>query len=122
MRRFRRCPVVELHCPCGGVVESYVATRFAARLLGLARLEPRPGRALLLPGCRSVHSFGMRAPIDVVVVADLDSHLLVLAVRPGLRPRRVVRGRCDAVLELAAGEAARLGLRPGAEIRVRSRA
>lgn len=98
-----------------------MAVRLAARLLGLAGTDPRPGRGLLIPRCRSVHTFGMRAAIDVVFVAPAAGHLVVLAVRPGVPARRVVRergGRGNGVLELAAGEARRLGLVPGALVRV----
>jgi hypothetical protein len=53
----------------------------------------------------------MRFPIDVVF---LDRALGVSAVVAELRPWRTARRRgARAVLELAAGEAARLGLRPG---------
>ena len=121
MRRFRRCPVATLACPRGGLVTAPMATRFAARLLGLAGTHPRPGRGLLIPRCRSVHTFGMAAPIDVVFAAPAAGHLLVLAVHPAVPRRRVVRergARGNAVLELAAGEAPRLGLEPGALVRV----
>jgi hypothetical protein len=121
MRRFRRCPVATLTCPRGGVVEVPVAVRLAARLLGLAGADPRPGRGLLIPRCRSVHTFGMRAPIDVVFVAPSPGRLLVLAVHAGVPRRRLVRARGsrgDAVLELASGEAERLGLQPGTLMRV----
>jgi uncharacterized protein len=36
------------------------------RLLGLALRGRPPGYALLLPRCRSVHTFGMRFPLDLV--------------------------------------------------------
>lgn len=86
----------------------------ASRLIGLlAAGPPPPGHALLIPRCRSVHGFGMRAPLDVVFLAGRR----VLAVRR-LRPGRVIAHRsADAVLELAAGEAARLGIESGAELR-----
>lgn len=98
-----------------------MAVRLAARLLGVAGTDPRPGRGLLIPRCRSVHTFGMRAPIDLVFVTPSPGRLLVLTVHAGVPRRRVVRERGrrgDAVLELAAGEAERLGLQPGAVMRV----
>jgi uncharacterized protein len=53
----------------------------------------------------------MRFPIDVVF---LDRELRVLKVVPRLSPWRFASGRgARAVLELAAGECERRGLRPG---------
>jgi uncharacterized membrane protein (UPF0127 family) len=81
------------------------ATTFRARLLGLALL-PRlpPGRALLIPGCRSVHTFGMRFRIDVVF---LDEHGRVLRVARSVPRRRLLRcPSAYAVLETGAGDAA----------------
>jgi hypothetical protein len=43
-----------------------VADSLRSRLLGLALRRRPPGYALLLPRCRSVHTFGMRFPLDLV--------------------------------------------------------
>jgi uncharacterized membrane protein (UPF0127 family) len=78
-------------------------------LLGRSSL-PRDEGILLRPAS-SVHTWFMRFPIDVVF---LDRDLAVLRVVPRLRPwRAVARRRAAAVLELAAGESERRGLRPG---------
>lgn len=118
MRRFRHCPLLTLGCPRGGVVEAPLATRFGARLLGLARLPLRPARGLVIPRCACVQTLGMREPLDVVFLTDPSPHAVVIEVHPAVPRRRVVRcrtrGRGVAALELAAGEAERLGLRPGA--------
>jgi uncharacterized protein len=60
-----------------------------------------PGTALLLPRCRSVHTFGMRFDLDLIW---LDQHGRVLAVDESVPPCRV-RSRRDAaqVIEVAAG-------------------
>jgi hypothetical protein len=76
------------------------ATSLRARLLGLALL-PRgaltAGHALLIPGCRSVHTFGMRFPIDVVF---LDERGRALRIERVVRRRRVLVCRgAFAVLE-----------------------
>ena len=61
-KRLRNLPVVTR---CAGLTIVEARTR-KARLLGLALIkEPPVGVALHLPRCRSVHSFGMRFPIDV---------------------------------------------------------
>jgi uncharacterized membrane protein (UPF0127 family) len=73
-----------------------------ARLRGFAlyRRAP-PGRALLLPRCRSVHTWGMRFELDLVW---LDREGRVLEVEEGVPPWRL-RSRWDAaaVLEVPAG-------------------
>jgi uncharacterized membrane protein (UPF0127 family) len=65
------------------------AASLRARLLGLALL-PRgavpPGHALLIPDCRSVHTFGMRFPIDLVF---LDERGRALRVERAVKPRRM---------------------------------
>jgi uncharacterized membrane protein (UPF0127 family) len=74
------------------------ATTIRARLLGLAFLkELAPDHALLIPHCRSVHTFGMRFPIDVTF---LDERGRTLRVEHGVKPGRVVSCRgAFAVLE-----------------------
>ncbi|MEO6276373.1 DUF192 domain-containing protein [Roseateles sp.] len=88
---------------------------FRARLLGLLALPRlKPGEALAIKPCSSVHTCFMRYPIDVVYV-DRDSR--VIKVVPALAPWRLsacIGARMT--LELAAGEAERLQLRPGSRI------
>jgi uncharacterized membrane protein (UPF0127 family) len=74
------------------------ATTLRARLLGLAFLrEMPPGHALLIPHCRSVHTFGMRFPIDIEF---LDERGERLRIERGVPPRRVLACRAAfAVLE-----------------------
>jgi uncharacterized membrane protein (UPF0127 family) len=80
------------------------ATTIRARLLGLALLRELPrGHALLIPHCRSVHTFGMRFPVDIVF---LDERGAVLHVDRQVPRRRVRTCRgAFAVLETRAGEA-----------------
>jgi uncharacterized membrane protein (UPF0127 family) len=86
----------------------HVAGTRRSRLLGLALLRDLPaGTALLIPRCRSVHTFGMRFPIDVVF---LDAAGRPLREVRGLRPGRVACCRgAAAVLER---RAARDGMMP----------
>jgi uncharacterized membrane protein (UPF0127 family) len=76
-----------------------VATDFRSRLLGLAWLErERTGAGLLLPGCASVHTFGMRFELDLVFLDRADRPL---AVRRRVSPRRLAWHRgAAAVLEV----------------------
>lgn len=79
------------------------ATTIRARLLGLALLRELPrGHALLIPHCRSVHTFGMRFPIDIVFLDERGALLRVDRQVPRRRLRSC-RG-AFAVLETRAGE------------------
>ena len=67
------------------------------RLLGLALRRRPPAHALLLPRCRSVHTFGMRFPLDLIW---LDRDGRVLRVDEAVPPWRVRSCRgAAAVLE-----------------------
>ena len=89
-----------------------VATSFVSRfrgLMGVAQLAP--GTGLLLPRTSSVHTQFMRFPIDVVF---LDSERRIVSVVHALQPWRLARAKgAKSVLELAAGECARLELAEG---------
>ncbi|MGH2963068.1 MAG: DUF192 domain-containing protein [Solirubrobacterales bacterium] len=78
-----------------------VADRPLARLLGLALLNRESaGPGLLIPRCRSIHTFGMRFPLDL---AFLDRDGAVISLRTSVRPGRVaLEPRAAAVLELPA--------------------
>jgi uncharacterized membrane protein (UPF0127 family) len=88
-------------------LEIVVARSFRDRLVGLAlRRAPPDGRGLLLPGCRSVHTFGMRFALDLVW---LDRAGAVLAIDAGVPPWRVRRRRgAAAVIEVSAGQGERV--------------
>ena len=70
--------------------------------------------ALWITRCNWVHCLGMRHTIDVVYLTRRDK---VAAVTP-LRPGRIGMPnlRAAAVLEMARGEAARLGIGPGSTL------
>jgi len=76
-------------------------------LLGQERLDK--GAALWLRPCRSIHTLGMRFPIDVVF---LDARLCVTAVHHHVRPGRLrIAPRVTrSTVELAAGCAAAASL------------
>lgn len=77
-----------------------VATRFRARLLGLALLPAeRAGPGLLLPRCRSIHTIGMRFAIDAVFLDRRGREIRRVRLRP---LRFACERRAEAVLELPA--------------------
>lgn len=80
-------------------IEVAVASGTRARLLGLAALpRERAGTGLLIPGCASVHTFGMRFALDLVFL-DRDGRPLL--VHRAVPRRRIAGCRgADAVLEL----------------------
>ncbi len=78
-------------------MEIQVARSPLRRLLGLALRRRPPAHALLLPRCRSVHTFGMRFPLDLIW---LDRDGRVLRVDEAVPPWRVRSCRgAAAVLE-----------------------
>jgi uncharacterized protein len=94
-----------------------MADSFSSRLRGLLGRQELPrGEGLLLSPSASVHTFFMRFAIDAVF---LDRGLRVVGVSENVRPWKLV-GRRGArrVLELAAGESARLAVRIGDELRL----
>lgn len=97
-QRLRRLPVAsvlgrEIRVACGP----------RARLLGLAHLDrERAGTGLLIPRCSSVHTFGMRFPLDLYFLGE-DGEMV--AVRRRVPPRRLAFcGQAEAVLEVPAVE------------------
>ena len=93
-----------------------VADSFASRFKGLLGRSGIEG-ALLIRGARSVHTVGMRFPIDV---AYCDSDLVVLRTCTMRRHRvgfPVLRAR--AVVEAEAGAFDRWGLRPGDHLEIK---
>ena len=82
-------------------------------LLGHAALAP--GEALIFPRCRSIHTIGMRFAIDVVFV---DRHWRVVAIKPEVPPGRpmIAIWQGWAAIELSAGTAQRLELKPGDQL------
>ncbi len=95
-----------------------VADSWWQRLKGLiGRGELRQGVGLYLTGTKSIHMLFMRFPIDAVF---LDRDLRVVGVNAELRPWRIAGRRgARAVLEVAAGEAARHAVEIGERLVLR---
>lgn len=94
------------------------ARRFGARLRGLLFRPPlREGEGLLLEPCRSIHTFGMRHPIDALF---LDAAGEVVGRYERLAPWRAtpLHRRARKVLELPAGTVARTGTKLGDRVQV----
>jgi len=90
-----------------------VADTRAARRRGLLGRDGIEG-ALLIEPARSVHSFGMRFPIDVAF-CDRELRVLRTVTLPRNRMTRVVL-RSHAVIEAEAGSFARWSLVPGDQL------
>lgn len=88
---------------------STLLARFVG-LLGTAAIAE--GEGLWIVPCRSVHTLGMRYPIDV---AFLDARGVVVGILEGLPPNRVGRVFREArgALELPSGILAATGTVPG---------
>jgi uncharacterized protein len=80
-----------------------IADRFVARLIGLLNKRTlEPGAGLLIEPCSSIHTFGMKYPIDVLA---LDRGYRVLGIWKDIRPWsvKVFSGDTYRVLELGSG-------------------
>jgi uncharacterized membrane protein (UPF0127 family) len=123
--RFSRAPRVVVRSDSASF-EAVVAERFGLRLRGLAGLKAGDLVPLVFPRCRSLHTFGMRAAIDVAwLELGEEGEGEVLAVDEAAGPRRLVRAPAGAsrqrtaALELRATDATALGLRPGTNVTLR---
>jgi uncharacterized protein len=88
-----------------------VADGLRTRLRGLSRRDrAEAGPGLLIPRCASVHTFGMRFPLDLFF---LDERGKPLVVRRQVSPCRVVFTRsAAAVLEVPAPAGGEFSSRP----------
>jgi uncharacterized membrane protein (UPF0127 family) len=93
-----------------------VAESAGARTRGLLGRDGIEG-ALLLQPARSVHTFGMRFPIDVAYV---DRELNVIRTR-AMRPWRLGRVvfKAHGIIEAEAGSFARWDLKPGDHLEIK---
>ena len=80
-----------------GAARLYVAGDRRSRVRGLAGLQRlSPDHALLLAGCRSVHTLGMRFALDLLwldaagQLIRLDAHVAPRRLRTCLRARAVI--------------------------------
>ena len=110
-------PALQFTGPDGvvGRIRVQCARSFLARLRGLVgRSAPAPGAGLWIEPCMAVHTFGVRGVLDLVFVSRC---MVVQRIDAAVPPHRVRIGPGSrSVLELRAGEAARIGLRVGARL------
>lgn len=93
-----------------------IADTFFTRLKGLlGRSGLREGEGLLITPCQSVHTFGMRFPIDVLFLTKTGE---VVGLVKELRPRRVssIYQEAEMTLEIAAGKIKELGIEIGDQL------
>ncbi len=87
------------------------------RMRGLLGRERVDGAFVLKP-CRSVHTVGMRFPIDVAFCSRDMTVLRIVHMRPNRVTRPSLRGSC--VIEAESGAFERWKLRPGDLLEIRS--
>ena len=93
-----------------------LADSFFSRLIGfLGRRSLEEDEGLWIRPCRSIHTVGMRFPIDVVF---LDAKNRVVKTVSGLAPFRICRGgrKAKSVLEVSVGTIERSRTMPGDQI------
>ena len=109
-----RDDVIAVHSEGGQIVceRCRVPGTIRGRMRGLlGRSELPPGEGILLRRVSAIHTLFMRFVIDAVF---LDREQVVVAIDSDVRPWRFAsQRRARAVLELAAGEGARRGIRVG---------
>jgi uncharacterized membrane protein (UPF0127 family) len=98
-----------------------VADSFRSRLVGLLRETAewtQSGAGLWIVPCCSVHTMGLRFPIDILF---LDRHNVIVNQQEFLSPGRISRicWRAASVLELPPGTIARTGTAVGDQIEIR---
>ena len=97
-----------------------VAVESATRKKGLlGRDGLADGSGLVIAPTNAVHTFFMRFPIDILFVTKFGEVVKVCSAVPPWRMAAALRGY--AVVELAAGGAARAGLKVGDRVAVRRR-
>lgn len=94
-----------------------VADGFRSRLRGLLGRDGLTG-VLVIPGARSVHTIGMRFPIDVAF-CDEDMFVLRILTVPRYRMTRPCL-RSRHAIEAEAGSFARWGVEVGQQLEIRS--
>lgn len=95
------------------IKKAWVAKDPLSRFLGLMGRKGLPeNEAIVFPKCNSIHTFFMRFPIDVVMVAG-DGR--VVEVIEAMKAWRMLLPRWNAkhVIELRAGRAKELGISVG---------
>jgi uncharacterized protein len=89
-----------------------VALGFSERAIGfIGRKQISPSEAMLFPNCSSVHTFGMKTPLDLVFLDTTGRVLVLYEAVPVWRVRYHKQG--SAVLELAPMTARSRGFAPG---------
>jgi len=97
-------------------VEARIARSWRSRLIGLlGRPALAEGEALVFPRCRSIHTIGMRVPIDAIFI---DRDWRVVSLNTSLVPWRIVLPVWEAwgVIETNQGAVARTGVAVGDQL------
>jgi len=93
-----------------------LAASLIERMVGLlAHRGLEPGEGLILPSCRSIHTWFMRFPIDAVFV---DRSWRVVALQRAMGPWRIspLIWKAWAVIEVSSGTIERLRLQVGDQL------
>jgi len=86
MKDWKKCMVVSYRAFDGrrsGEFVVRVAGTFREKLEGLLRTSREEAGCLVILGCRSVHTFGMKYPLDVALVGKGRVRRAMRAVEPG---------------------------------------
>ena len=90
-----------------------MADTLASRMRGfLLRPRPAAGEGLFLAPCRGIHTYGMRFPLDILMIDDAGT---VVAAHPAMEPghRTPVYRQAHFALELPSGAISATGTAVG---------
>lgn len=89
-------------------LEIKIANTFLKKLIGLM-FKKNIDYGLLIPNCKSIHTFNMRKPIDVLL---LDSNYMVLMINKNVKPNKILnfytKEKHPYILELPEGSSKKI--------------
>lgn len=101
------------------VQDAWKALSLFSRMKGLlGTTELKDGQGLLIPGCKQVHTYFMKYPIDVIFLDKRNTVLKIQTLAPWKFSRYVLKAK--SVLEVPAGFVAKNSLQPGETLEVNS--
>jgi uncharacterized membrane protein (UPF0127 family) len=79
-------------------ISAIFCRKFSQRLKGLLGFDKKTARILFFPSCRSIHTIGVKYPLDVFF---LSSDSTVIAIKKSMKSHKLCSNKkADSVLEI----------------------